>query len=112
MCLLEKLFFSIPIFRKKLRKYQSRVRVKVIQVFRSVSIEKKILIQEFLDHYGSVGSNPDQNKMKLEFIEMVKDWKVKNLIYDKYQILRNGFSFSTDELTTQNISEGFLISDF
>lgn len=52
-------------------KYQFQVRIKLIQVFSLVSLEKTFSIQEFLDNYGSLLSNQDQKKIKREFIEMV-----------------------------------------
>lgn len=50
--------FLLPeLFRQKTTKCQFEVRFQVLQVFSSVSIEKKFFIQEFLDSYLFVLSN-------------------------------------------------------
>lgn len=83
--------------------------LKKYQVFSSVNIEKKFMIKEFFDNYGGTLSHQDQTKIKKEFIERINDLQELNIIQKKYEIFKDGSIFSTNELTTQNISEGFVI---
>ena len=85
------------------------VRVKFFQVFNSVSIEKEFFVQEFLDSYPSILSNQRITDIKRTFIQLVKTVQESDFIEENYKIISNGLFFDTDELTIQNISEGFVI---
>jgi len=102
--------FSLPnFFQEKLTKYQLEVRFKVFQVFTSLSIEKEIFVDQFFKSYPSVLSNQQKTKMKQDFIEVVTLLEEHNLIESKYKVMSNGNLYSTQELTTKNIHEGFVI---
>jgi hypothetical protein len=47
--------------------------------------------------------------MKKYFIELIKILKDSNLIEDDYKIFSNGHYHKTQQLTTKNISESFII---
>ena len=76
--LVDKLFyynypFHLPnIFQHKLTKYELQVRVKIFQIFSSVSIKKVIFVEEFFKSYPSVLDN----KQKTNF-----PWKVFLVLY-------------------------------
>lgn len=50
-----------------------------------------------------------KTKIKKSFIELLKLLKEYHLIESKYKIISNGSFPHIQELTTRNISEGFLI---
>ena len=102
--------FLLPDFLKqKNTKYDFEVRFEIMKVFSSVNIEKEFFIHEFFDSYPSVLSNQQRTKMKRSFIELVGVLKQHNLIDSNYKISFNGFLLDIDELTTNNISEGFVV---
>jgi len=113
--LIEELFhykypFYLPnLFQQKLSKYELLVRVKFLQIFSSVNIEKEIFIEEFFKSYPSALNNQQKTKIKRSFIELVKLLEQHDLIEPKYKILSNGNLHDTKELTSRNISEGFVI---
>jgi len=102
-------YYLTNFFQQKLTKYELEVRFKLFQVFSSVSITKEIFVQEFFKYYPSVLNNQQKTKIKKCFIELVKVLKEHDLIESKYKIISNGSLHHTQELTTRNISEGFLI---
>ena len=102
-------FYLPNFFKQKLTKDELEVRVKFIQVFHSISIEKKFFIQEFLSSYSSVISNQRANNIKKYFIQLVKLFKDRDLIEDNYKIIFNGHYYPTREFNTRDISEGFVI---
>jgi len=102
--------FSLPnFFQQKLTKYELEVRFKLFQVFSSVSIEKEIVVQEFFKSYTSILNNQQKTKIKKSFIELVKLLEEHDLIESKYKIFFKGSLYDTQQLTTRNISEGFVI---
>jgi hypothetical protein len=113
--LVEELFyynypFYLPnIFQQKLTKYELQVGVKLFQVFTSISIEKEVYIEDFFKSYPSVLNNQQKTKIKKSFIRLVKVFEEHDLIESKYKIISNGSFHDVQELTTKNISEGFLI---
>jgi len=102
-------FFLPNFFNTKLTKDQFNVRFKFIQTFTSVNLEKVFFIQEFLTNYPAVVSNQRRNNIKKYFIQLVKELEDSNLIESNYKTLMDGSIISVNELTTQNISEGFII---
>ena len=113
--LLEELFyynypFSLPnIFQTKLTKDQLEVRLKFIQVFSSVNIEKVFFIQEFLSSYSSVISNQRKNNIKKYFIQLIQLFEEHQLIESTYKVVSTKTVYQTNKLTSQNISKGFII---
>jgi hypothetical protein len=63
------------------------VRVKFIQVFSSVSIEKEVFVQEFLDSYSSILSNQRITNIKRTFLQLVKTIQESNLLEANYKII-------------------------
>jgi hypothetical protein len=102
-------FFLPNFFNTKLTRDEFNVRFKFIQTFTSVNLEKVFLIEEFLTNYPAAISNQRKNNIKKYFLELVRELKDSNLIESNYKIIMKGCSISVNELTTQNISEGFII---
>ena len=96
------------LFQTKLTKDELEVRVKFIQVFSSVNIEKVFFIEKFLNSYSSI-SNQRKTNIKKYFIQLVHLFKEHDLIEDSYKILSNGHYYFTKEFNTHDISEGFVI---
>jgi hypothetical protein len=95
--LVEELFyyrypFYLPnFFQQKLTKDEFEVRVKFLQVFYSLDVEKEFFIKEFLNSYSSVISNQRVNNIKKYFIQLVRLFKEHDLIEDNYKIISNGY---------------------
>jgi len=102
-------FYLLNFFQQKLTKDEFEVRVKFIQVFYSLDVEKEFFIKEFLNSYSSVISNQRVNNIKKYFIQLVRLFKEHDLIEDNYKIISNGYYYSTKELNPWHISEGFVI---
>ena len=47
--------------------------------------------------------------MKKYFIECLQQYKNHGLIYETYKIISKGTAYSTKELTSKVISEGFIV---
>lgn len=77
----------------------------------SVNIEKVFFIQEFLSSYPSVISNQRITNMKRTFIQWVKLFEEHSLIESNYKIISDGKVYQTDQLTSSNISEGFIVHE-
>jgi hypothetical protein len=113
--LIEELFhykypFYLPnLFQQKLSKHELLVRVKFLQIFSSVNIEKEVFIKELFKSYPSALNNQQKTKIKKSFIGLVKLLEQHDLIEPKYKILSDGNLHDTQELTSRNISEGFVI---
>jgi len=102
--------FLLPdFFQTKTTKYEFDVRFKVIQVFSSINIMKQFFIKEFLDSYTSVLSNQQRTKIKRSFIQFIQILEEYDLIEKNYKIIFNVNPYDTQELTTSNISEGFIV---
>jgi hypothetical protein len=102
-------FYLANLFQQKLTKDQLKVRVKFVQVFHSVNVEKEFFIKEFLSSYSSAISNQRVTNIKKYFIQLVQLLEKNNLIESKYKIISNGSLHDTHRLTVKNISEGFII---
>jgi hypothetical protein len=113
--LVEELFFYkypfyLPnFFQQKLTKHELEVCFKMFQVFTSVSVEKKIHVQDFFKSYPSALNNQQKTKLKKCFIELVQILENSGLIESKYKIIFKGILHETQTLTSRNISEGFVI---
>jgi len=95
--------------KRKLTKHQFEVQFHLIQVFSSIDIEKKFLIQEFFQNYQSRLSNQEKTNMKKYFIQLIQFLNESSLIESNYKIISNNKIYLTNQLTTNNISEGFMI---
>jgi hypothetical protein len=115
VCLVNELFYySYPFclsnfFNTKLTKNEFEVRFKFTQVFSSTNIEKIFCIQEFFDSYPSVISNQRKTNIKKYFIQLVQELKNNDFIEPDHKIISDGSWISVDELTSSNISEGFIL---
>jgi len=70
------------LFQQKLTKDELEVRVKFVQVFHSVNVEKEFFIKKFLSSYSSTISNKRINNIKKYFIQLVRLFKEHDLIQD------------------------------
>ena len=96
-------------FQQKLSKHELLVRVKFLQIFSSINIEKEVFIKELFKSYPSTLNNQQKTRIKKSFIGLVKLLEQHDLIEPKYKILSDGNLYDTQELTSRNISEGFVI---
>ena len=102
--------FLLPYFSKqRITKDQFEVQFKVIQVFSSITLEKKFFIKEFLDSYSAVLSNQRITKIKKLFLQFVAFLKEHDLIESNYKIISDGYYHSVQELNIHNISQGFIL---
>ena len=85
------------------------VQFKVIQVFSSVNIAKTFWIKDFFEDYSVQLTNQQKTKMKNYFIECLQQYQNHGLITENYKIISKGKVYSTKELTSKAISEGFLV---
>ena len=100
--------FLLPdLFRRKISKDEFDVAFEVLTIYSSVSIEKKFFIKEFLTSYRI--SNQRITNMKRTFIQLVKLFEEHHLIESNYKIISDGKVYDTDQLTSTNISEGFIV---
>ena len=65
-------------------------------------------MKEFLARYPTI-ENRQKTKIIQYFIELVKILEERNFLESNYKIISNGNSHETDQLTTRNISEGFIV---
>lgn len=100
--------FLLPdLFRLKISKDKFNVVFKVLTIYSSVSIEKKFFIKEFLTFYRI--SNQRITNMKRTFIQFIKLFEEYYLIKSNYKIIYDSKVYDTHQLTSSNISEGFII---
>ena len=100
-------FFIPDLFRRKMSKDEFDVTFEFIKTYSSVNIEKRFNVKEFLSSYRI--SNQQINSMKRFFIQLVKLFQAHDLIEPHYKVCHDGYYHSVQELTLQNIYEGFLI---
>ena len=100
--------FLLPdLFRRKISKDEFDVAFEVMKTYSSVSIQKKFFIKKFLASYRI--SNQRITNMKRTFIQLVKLFEEHSLIESNYTIISDGKNYHTDQLTSSNISEGFIV---
>lgn len=104
-------FFKPKKSERKLTKHELDVQFEFIQVFSSINLEKTFYIKEFLDSYSATLSNQDKTIIKNYFIQLIKVFEEYDLIESNYKIISNGKVYDTDQLTSQNISEGFIVTE-
>jgi hypothetical protein len=80
-----------------------------MQVFSSVDIEKRFLIREFLQNYPSALNNQQKTKIKNYFIRLIQMYQEEEWLDSDYKIISDGKVSDTDQLTSNNISEGFIV---
>ena len=100
-------FLFPDLFRRKISKDEFDVAFEVMKTYSSVSIQKKFFIKEFLASYRI--SNQRITNMKRTFIQLVKLFEEHSLIQSNYTIISDGKVYHTDQLTSSNISEGFIV---
>lgn len=103
--------FLLPdLFKGKCKTDEFKVRFAVFHNFTyQENLEKKFLIEKFIQKYRGKISNQRISNMKKEFIKIIKFMKDHNVIESNYKIISNGQSMVVKELNIQNISEGFII---
>jgi hypothetical protein len=102
-------FYLPDLFFFKLNKHETNVRIHVIQGFAIHEVQKIFYISKFLDSYPSAISDKQRTLIKQYFINVVQIIQNYNLIENRCQTISNGIFESVSELTTRNISEGFVI---
>ena len=85
------------------------VQFKFIQVFASKGIQKHFHIKDFLDHFPVSLNGTDEANIKDYLIHLVQIFQQNNLARSDYKILMKGEEVEVDELTSRNISQGFVI---
>ena len=100
--------FSFPdIFSPKISKLKFAVQFEIIRVFSSGGLEKRFHVRDFIQKFQV--SNQRIREIKEFFLEGVNLLLENDLIHPEVKILRKGNLESVDELTSQNISEGFVV---
>jgi len=97
-----------PFFNRKLTKYEFEVQFHVIQTFNAQAICKKFFVKEFIEFQFQL-SNQDKTKVKEHFLKSIEVLEKEGLVDSHYQIIIDGKLYDTKELTTRNISEGFVV---
>jgi hypothetical protein len=101
--------FHFPdLLNQKFQKHEFSVLAYFIQTFSCITIAKRFDLKKFFGDYSSL-NNRNVRKVKEYFIKYIKLFHEYNLIDDKVQILSTGSISSLSQLTTSNISEGFII---
>jgi hypothetical protein len=102
--------FLFPDFlQRKSTKHEFEVQFKVIQVFSSVDLEKTFYIKEFFQNYPSTLTNQQITKIKKYFIQLIQIFQEHKLVNSNYKIISNSKLYDKDELTSNNISESFVV---
>jgi hypothetical protein len=76
-----------------------------------VDIQKTFYLKNFFQNYASTLTNPQKTKIKKYFIQLIKMLKEYELVNYKYTIISDGKVYDTDQLTSLNISEGFIVHE-
>jgi hypothetical protein len=101
--------FLLPDLRKRKWKYAFEVPFYVIQTFSCIGVEKVFWIQAFFTRYPSIINNRTVTQIKRQFLLWVETLERYDLIEKEYKIIHKGQSYSVSQLTTENISEGFVL---
>jgi hypothetical protein len=100
--------FLLPdLFRRKLSEDEFNVALEVLTIYSSVCIEKKFPIKEFLTSY--LISNQRITNMKRTFLRLVKLFDEHHLIEPNCKIISDSKIYDTDQLTSSNSFEGFIV---
>lgn len=92
-----------------MRNYEKEVSIKLLEIMTSESVEKIVLMDLFFQNYPSQLSNQDKAKVKKYLIELIQYLETQGVIESNYQYIHQGKFIQTKQLTTQLISEGFVI---
>lgn len=101
-------FLFPDLLNRKLTKHQFEVQFYVIKVYSSIDIEKKFIIKEFFENYPSAITNQQKKAMKEYFIQLIQLFVDSDLIEPNCKIILDNKLYSTNQLNTNNISEGFV----
>lgn len=105
--------FLLPnFFKNNLAKSEFHVYFYIFEIFASPPIEKRFLVYDFIQNYPSSLSNQGVTKIKKYFIEAIQLLEENQLIKPKpneYKVYTGNQYSLTNKLTTQNISEEFII---
>lgn len=74
-----------------------------------MDLEKTFYINEFFQNYPSTLTNYYKTKIKKYFIQLIKIFEEHQLVYSNYKIICDGKVYDTDQLTSNNIPEGFIV---
>lgn len=66
-------------------------------------------ISEFFQHYPSSLSNQQKSKIRHYFIELIEHLDTRKIIQSNYKYISKNIYYSTNKLTSENITEGFVI---
>ena len=72
------------------------------------SIEKQFNIKDFLASYTKL-SNRDKRTIKIYFIKYINLLIEREIIETRFHVIKNGVTYETTSLTSDDISEGFII---
>lgn len=102
--------FAFPsLFAPNTSKTKFAVQFEILRVFTSEGLEKRFEIQKFIETYPSALSNQTIRQIKDFFLESVHLLEENKLIQPTFKVLRDGNLEFVDRLTSQNISEGFVL---
>ena len=102
--------FSFPIrelLKSSLNKHQLSSLVYVINTLSSESIEKNFDIKSYINSYNY--SNSDSRKVKKYVIQYIHFLYNHGIIDGKLYVVKEKKQYSVKQLTTRNISEGFIV---
>lgn len=101
--------FSFPELQtEKFLKYEFSVLSHILITFSSISLDKHFDLTKFLDSYSTL-SNKDTKLIKEYFIKYIRIFVDNNIIENRILITQNKHYYSVSELTTKNISDGFIL---
>lgn len=104
-------FIFPDLLKRKLTKHEFEVQFKFIQVFSSVDIQKTFYIKDFFQNYALTLTTQQKTKIKKYFIQLIKMLEEYELVNSNYTIISDGKVYDTDQLTSLNISEGFIFHE-
>ena len=91
----------------KLNKDQYLVRFEIIRVFSSKSLTKNFYLREFFQQHPV--SNKRIRDIKRIFIELIQEFYQFGLIESKVKLMLHNDYVDMEDLTTFNISDGFIL---
>ena len=102
--------FLIPNFiNRKSTKHEIEVQLKFLQIFATETLDKRFLVKEFLSNFQSSLNGKQRAVIKKYLISLVQLFADFRIIESNYKIIQNGELFAVDQLTSRNITQGFVI---
>jgi hypothetical protein len=101
--------FSLPKFSTNTTKLATRVWAYWTQQFATKDIQKVFNLSEFFQNYPAQLNSKQKQVIKNELLKAVEYYSKVQLIDQKFQIIEGQEFKSVEELTLQNISQGFVI---